>query len=151
LRTLFADTSAIARRYVAEVGSGWVLSWAVPAAGNVVVISELTTVEMFSLLARKQREGLLSANDIAQIQTTFLIHVEKEYLAIPLSRPVLAQARQLLVNYPLRTLDTIQLACAQDAVSTLNEPMTFISGDTNLLAAAAASEGFAADNSNLHP
>jgi hypothetical protein len=108
-------------------------------------------VEMFSLLVRKQREGLLSANDIAQIQTTFLIHVEKEYLAIPFSRPVLAQARQLLVNYPLRTLDAIQLACAQDAVSTLNEPMTFISGDTNLLAAAAASEGFAADNPNLHP
>jgi predicted nucleic acid-binding protein len=150
LSTLFADTSAIARRYVTEVGSGWVLSWAVPAAGNVVIISELTTVEMFSLLARKQREGLLSANDIAQIQTTSLIHVEKEYLAIPLSRPVLAQARQLLVKYPLRTLDAIQLACVQDVVSTLNEPMTSISGDTNRLAAA-ASEGFATDNRNLHP
>src|SRR2546421_104043 len=57
LRTLFIDTSALAKRYLSEVGSTWVRSVTAPAAGHVVIIAGVTVVEMFSLLARRGREG----------------------------------------------------------------------------------------------
>ena len=150
MSTYFVDTSAIAKRYLPEVGTNWVLSWVLPQAGNVVIVSELTLVEMFSLLARRQREGSLSAPNTGILQGNFLLHCEREYLVTPLDSGVLRLARQLVDKHPLRTLDAIQLASALHVVNILNEPMTFISGDKNLLSAAAA-EGFVTDDPNSHP
>ncbi len=76
--------------------------------------------------------------------------MQREYISVALDSSVLVQARILVSRYPLRTLDAIQLACAQSAAITLRETVTFVSGDNRLLAAAAA-EGFATDNPYLHP
>ena len=84
------------------------------------------------------------------MQTRFLADFETEYLSIPLENIVLSRARDLLTRYPLRSLDAIQLASALEAVNALGEPLIFLSGDHNLLAAAAA-ENFHTDNPNLHP
>ncbi len=79
-----------------------------------------------------------------------MIHLEREYLAVPLDASVLVTARQLVGKYPLRTLDAIQLACALRAVTLLSEPMTFVCADARLLSAAGG-EGFATDNPLAHP
>ena len=63
---------------------------------------------------------------------------------------MLTQARNLVTQYPLRTLDAIQLASAKQTLTMLNEQITFVSADSNLLVVAAA-EGFKIDNPNLHP
>ena len=63
---------------------------------------------------------------------------------------VLEAARFLVGRHPLPTLDALQLASAQRAVSLLGEPITFVSSDRNLLNAAAA-EGFAVDDPLRHP
>jgi uncharacterized protein len=110
----------------------------------------LTTVELLSLLARKHREGLLSAAGIMQVQNTFLSHVRDEYLVVLLETAVVVQARTLVSQYALRTLDAIQLASALQARQLLAEPMIFISADRNLLAASAG-EGFSTDDPNAHP
>jgi uncharacterized protein len=148
--TFFVDTSALAKRYIPEIGTSWVLSWILPPAGHVVLMAELATVEMFSLLARRQREGKLAPTQVSILQASFLLHVEEEFLVVPLDSVVLQSARQLVTRYPLRTLDAIQLASALQGVNTLNEPMTFVSADVNLLAAAAA-EGFTTEDPNAHP
>jgi uncharacterized protein len=150
LSSFFVDTSSLAKRYIREVGSAWVISWAEPSAGNIIVLAHLTSVEMVSLLARRQREGTLSATSVNALQNDFLLHAEKEYLVYPQDNAVVARARSLLMKYPLRALDAIQLASAGEASTTLGEPMTFISADNNLLAAAAA-EGFTTDNPLVHP
>jgi uncharacterized protein len=150
LSTYFVDTSAIAKRYVVENGTGWVRGLIQPAAGNVTTISELTTVELFSLLARKRREGVLSAVQIGQVQQTFLSHVRGEYLVVLLDSAIVAHARDLVNKYPLRSLDAIQLASAMHVQHLLGEPLTFISADRNLLSASAA-EGFSTDDPNAHP
>jgi predicted nucleic acid-binding protein len=80
----------------------------------------------------------------------FLLHAEREYLTVPLDSRVLAQARTLVGRYPLRTLDAIQLASAQTAGAILSEPVTFISSDRNLLAAASA-EGLPTVDPLIHP
>jgi len=150
LTTFFIDTSAVAKRYLLEAGSTWVRSWIEPGAGHVIVIADLTPVEMFSVLARKRRENTLSASDLTIAQTDFLGHVEREYLSVSLDAPLLTQARILVNLYPLRALDATQLAAALRFTTMLGEPITFVSADNNLLAAAAA-EGFATDNPLLHP
>jgi predicted nucleic acid-binding protein len=150
LNVYFVDTSALAKRYLDEVGSNWILGWIEPPAGNIVVVSELANIEMFSMFARRQREGKLTSVSIASLRIDFLLHVEQEYLTVLLDSAIVRQAQTLLTTYSLRTLDAIQLACALQAVSTLGISMTFVSADNNLLAAAHA-EGFVTDNPLDHP
>lgn len=146
----FADISAIAKRYIAETGSVWVKQWADPQAGNIVVTSDLTTVEMISLLARREREGTLTPQARANLEMDFLWHAEHEYLTVPLEPYVLIAARNSIAKYPLRALDAIQLASAVQATQLLMVSMIFVSSDQGLLAAAAA-QGFSTDDPNAHP
>ena len=146
----YIDTSALAKRYLTEIGSTWVSILANPAAGNVIVVCDLTAVEFFSTLARRQREGTVTPANALILQTRFLADFEREYLSVPLEGIVLSRARDLLTRYPLRSLDSIQLASASEAVSVLGEPMIFVTADNTLLSAA-ISEGFSTDNPNAHP
>lgn len=150
MSTFFFDTSALAKRYLNEVGSAWVRAVLDPVAGHAIILNELTTVEMSSLLARRTREGSLPAETAAALVAGFLLHADTEYLVLPLDATVLTTARALVGRFPLRTLDAIQFASALMARSTLREPITFVSSDTHLLAAAAA-EGFATEDPLVHP
>ncbi|MBZ0303975.1 MAG: type II toxin-antitoxin system VapC family toxin [Anaerolineae bacterium] len=146
----FVDTSALAKRYVPEIGSQWVISWILPEANHVVIISELASVEFFSLLNRRVREGTLTASSLAILQSNFLVHQEKDYLVVQLDNTVAIGALMLVNKYPLRTLDALQLSSALKAKALFDVPMTFVSADRNLLQAASA-EGFVTDNPNDHP
>jgi uncharacterized protein len=150
MTNFFMDTSALAKRYVAEIGSGWIKALTSPAVGNVVVIAYLTTVEMCSVLSRLQRSKHISVVDGTHLRTEFLRHTDTEYIMVPVEDMVLISARDLVAKYPLRTLDAIQLACAIAGANKLGEPLTFLSADTILLNAATA-EGFAIDNPLAHP
>ncbi|MCC7452192.1 MAG: type II toxin-antitoxin system VapC family toxin [Anaerolineae bacterium] len=106
----FVDTSALAKRYIAELGSVWLTAQIEPAAGNVVVISEQTLVELFSVFARRQREKNLAAADVAKRRAAFLLHMEQQYLVVPMDRSVLMRAGDLVDKHLLRSLDAMQLA-----------------------------------------
>lgn len=142
---LYIDTSALAKRYLVEAGAPWVGGLTHPAAGNFIIIADLTTIEMATLMARRVREGALADGSATLLLNAFLLHAESEYLAVPLDSHVLAQARALVSKHPLRTLDAIQLASAQRASTILSEPLTFVSSDRILLAVAMA-EGLPIDN-----
>ncbi len=145
MNVYFVDTSALAKRYLAELGSTWTLGWIEPPASNIAVVSELASIEMFSLFARRQRENKLTGVNAASLRIDFLLHLEQEYLTVLLDSAIIRQAQVLVTTHPLRTLDAIQLACALQAVSTLATSMIFVSADKNLLAAAQA-EGLVTDN-----
>lgn len=150
MSSFFADTSALAKRYVPEVGSTWVASWIVPSAGHVTVVSRLCEVEISSLLARRLREGKLSEERMDLLKETFSAHLEREYLVVSVDDEVLKQARDLVTRYQLRALDAIHLACAAKAQTILGESLIFVSADVNQLAAASG-EGFTTDSPLLHP
>jgi len=150
LSQYFIDTSALAKRYIPEIGSAWINSWIVPQVNNEIIISALATVEMYSLLARREREGTITLSQRQVMQNDFQFHVQEEYLLIDLDDHVLNRARGLLLKHTLRTLDAIQLACALEAARLFNIQPTFISADTRLLTAAAA-EGLSTDDPNAHP
>ncbi|MEO8606381.1 MAG: type II toxin-antitoxin system VapC family toxin [Chloroflexota bacterium] len=144
----FVDTSALAKRYVVETGSGWVKSWIFPRYGNAIVLSRLATIEIIALLTRKQREVLITASEFLRIRNSISAHLRTQYSIVEFEPTVLARARRLLVRYPLRTLDSIQLASALEAARFFD--LTFVSADTRLLTAASA-EGLPTDDPNAHP
>jgi predicted nucleic acid-binding protein len=90
------------------------ISWAEPIAKNVLVIAQLTTVEMSSLLARRQRESSFSLENALSLLAQFMFHVENQYLVMPAVDEVYSRARQLIFLHQLRTLDALQLASAYD-------------------------------------
>lgn len=144
------DTSALAKRYRPEIGSSWISGLIEPSAGNVIVISDLTVIELTSVLSRHHREGNLALGHFNFLAQSVIWHASHEYLAVPVDPEVLILSRRLLIDHPLRTLDSIQLACALRAQSLLQEPLTFITADRNLLAAA-STERLATDSPLVHP
>jgi predicted nucleic acid-binding protein len=140
LSLIFADTSALVKRYVHEVGSAWVRSWCELRAGNTVVLSELATVEVVSGLARRQRDGSLRRSRLSRLHNDFLLHVEEEYLIFDLRTSTILIARDLALRHPLQALDARQV---------VGSALVFVSADLRLLAAAAL-EGFPTDNPNAH-
>jgi predicted nucleic acid-binding protein len=71
----YLDTSALVKRYVAEIGSGWVTSIMDPAAGNLLHVARLTGVEVVSAIARRAQGGSLSAADA----TSALAHFRADF------------------------------------------------------------------------
>ncbi len=145
----FADTSAIVKHYINETGSAWVRDWSTRSAGHIIVLSQLASVKLVSVLSRRLREGKLTLADFVALRGAFLTDRDEFYLSIELDEMVLIRARNLVAKHPLRTLDAIQLACALEAAHLFNIQPVFISADTRLLTVAAA-EGLAADDPNAH-
>ena len=119
-------------------------------AGNVILISELTTVEMYSVFARLQRENKLTSTQTLALTSKFAFDTRYEYLIVPMDSSVFAMGQSLVAKYPLRTLDALQLASARQACSLLNESIVFVSADNRLLSVA-LTEGFTTDNPISHP
>ena len=146
----YVDTSALGKRYLSESGSSWVQSWIEPAAQNVLFICGITPIELLSIFGRRQREGALTQQAANILENDFLYHVQREYLTVTVDDVVLAHARRLIKQYPLRALDSIQLASALHTAKLFAEPIIFASSDKQLLQAAMA-EGFTVDDPNQHP
>lgn len=145
---IYADTSALVKRHIAESGSAWVRGWIAPGQGNSIVVSAIALPEVTSALARLRRQRLRSAQSFTRLQNDFLLAFEEEYLIIPVARALLALASDLVARYPLRTLDAIHLASATTAAQRFIIRPTFVAADQRLLAAAA--EGFPTDDPNNH-
>ena len=146
----FVDTSALAKRYIIELGSTWVISWIEPNAGNLIAISKLAFVEMRSVLTRRVREKSLTLTQANLLWADFTAHIVSQYVVLSIDDRVLQRAEKLFSRHQLRTLDAIQLSSALEAQLLLSGSLTFVSADNNLLTAASA-EGLATDNPNLHP
>ena len=65
------DASAIVKRYVDEVGSGWVRAAVDASVGNVISIADVTRAEVVSAITRRGREGTLDAEVAAESLRTF--------------------------------------------------------------------------------
>jgi uncharacterized protein len=149
----FVDSSALAKRYVAETGSSWVQSWITPSARNIILISELATIEIVKVLAFKQQDSKIPYREFIRLRNQFLLDVENEYYVIKLEGNVISRARKLISKHRklrLRTLDAIQLASDVEITRTLGQAPIFICADKGLHKIALA-EGFTVDNPENHP
>ena len=71
----YFDTSAIAKRYVVEVGSAWVQAIVTQQSGQAIYTSVLTQPAMVSALQRCVREGLLEAPEAIRLAQQVMEHM----------------------------------------------------------------------------
>lgn len=153
-RTLYLDTSALVKRYLAETGSAWVESLCADEANNAIAIARFGLVETAAAFAAKRRGQFITVSEYEAALDSLLRDAGERYRLIAVGSAVIDNAIQLTRRQKLRAYDAIHLACAL----ALNQPlidhglpvMTFVAADDNLLAAA-RSEGLATENPNDHP
>lgn len=154
MATTYVDTSALVKRYVAEVGSAWVRQTVARPVHHVIYTAALTEVEVRSALQRLVREGRLDTAQAQRLTQRVTQHFTRRYQLIRITRTVVTQAGRLLERHPLRAYDAVQLACALLVRHGMHQrgmpPPLFVAADDALLAAAVA-EGFVVDNPLQQP
>lgn len=150
----YADSSALVKRHVREIGTAWFQQLANPTSGNVIVTARISLVEVYSAFNRRVRENQIVSTDYTKLAADFAACCEVEYQLVELTPMVVNRSRQLLERHPLRGYDAIQLATALLTQSTLIanalSPLTFLTADERLLAVAQV-EGLLTDNPIAHP
>ena len=149
----FLDSSALVKRYVAEIGSAWVQAITAPETSNSLIIAQIAWVEVLSALARRQREGSLSASDVDGIIQDFRIDLATQYQVLEMSQTLCEVAGQLLLTYPMRAYDAVQLASVLQIqlafASVTSISLVFLTADERLIGIA-QTEGLLSDNPNHH-
>lgn len=115
-KNIYLDTSALAKWYLNEANSEEVEKY-IQEHGP-VTISDLTVVEMRSLLARRRREKSIDLNLEMQVFATFQEDIRKNFLLCHRLPDGLALGAVNLISVlweiPLRTLDALHLAIARE-------------------------------------
>jgi predicted nucleic acid-binding protein len=147
----FFDTSAAAKHYRVEVGTAKV-DVLLAEAGAHHFLSDLSVVELQSVLARLVRTGQITAADFQLVRGRFLADIAGSlWQIVPITAAHFHQAQQLLIRHglthSLRTLDAVQLAVAL-SLNTLGLLGAFVCADAGLCRIAAA-EGLAVLNPEI--
>jgi len=136
--TVYFDTSALAKWYLNEPRSDEVEKYIQQHAP--VGISDLTVVEMRSLLARRRREKNIDGDLEAKVFVAFQEDIRCGHLLCHSLPDDFAAAAvnlfALLSDLPLRTLDAMHLAVARDI------PARTLATADKIMAAAPAAMGF---------
>jgi predicted nucleic acid-binding protein len=135
--TLYLDTSALVKLYVAEDGSA-VVRQAVADADRIAT-SGIAYVEARSAFARRRREGGLLPLQHRRIVRD-LDADWGHYLRLDVTETLIRQAAALAERHRLRTYDAIHLASAIVLKGRLTDPVVFACWD-DLLSAVARREG----------
>jgi predicted nucleic acid-binding protein len=130
--TYFLDTSALVKRYLAEPGSDRVR--ALFRLRRDVAVARIAFAELAAAVARQYREGAITeaARDAAldRIQGDF-----SRFTVVEVRPAILARVPALVVRWPLRGYDAVQLASAM-ALHAAGVAVDFWSTDRRLLEAA---------------
>lgn len=149
----YFDSSALVKRYVAEVGTSWVQALCAPAAGHVLYTVRISGAEIIAALFRRARTGTLSSADAQAAAMQFKADVRGDYQIVEVTEILVDRAMTLAEQHGLRGYDSVQLATALElqalrAVRSL-PPLTFVSAD-DMLNNVAVAEGLAVENPNNH-
>lgn len=111
---VFLDTSAFAKRYIAEQGSDKVL--ALCRQADSVVVSVICLPELISTLSRLVREKKLAVAKYRTLKSDAMADLADVDIC-QITPAVLAIAVSLLESHPLRAMDALHVACAVAADS----------------------------------
>lgn len=125
---LFLDTSALAKRYVAEPGSDKVATACQQA--DSLVVSVICLPELISTLSRLVRDKRLAKPAYRKLKGDAMADLADMDIC-QITPEVLATVLSLLEAHPLRAMDAIHVACALACA-----PDAFLSADHRQLAAA---------------
>lgn len=124
----FLDTSAFAKRYLAEHGSDQVL--AVCQQADSLVVSVICLPELISTLSRLVRDKKLASPAYRKVKGDVMADLADVDIC-QITQDVLGSVVALLEVHPLRAMDALHVACALACA-----PDTFVSADRRQLSAA---------------
>lgn len=131
---LFFDSSALAKRYVRETGTGVVLD--LVRRAERLFASRLTWLEVTSAVTRAARERQITNADeiIRALDDDFAVLIN----ILEVTPTVISDARSLARRHGLRAGDAMQLASALYAIAKAewSEQLVFVSSDNELNRAA---------------
>ena len=150
----FVETSALAKRYIAEMGSVWLRALLDPSTGCSIYVVRVTAVEIIAAITRRERGGTLAPADTAAARQAFGGDFATAYQVIEVTPALANRAMLLAEQHGLRGYDAIQLAAGLEVhvryLAAGLPAVTFISAHTELNAAAMA-EGLIIEDPNTHP
>lgn len=151
MAAFFCDSSAIVKRYVAEIGSKWVSAIIDPEDGNRIYVARITLVEVVSAISRREKGGHITTSDADISRSKFEQDFFIQFRKVEISESLTEKAAQLAKKYALRGYDAVQLAAAleteSERITSGLSSVTLLSADADLNAAA-VSEGLAVENPN---
>lgn len=132
----FFDSSALIKRYHAEVGTAKT-DELLAHQDNKIIISSLAVSEITSALNRKKNEGKINPELLQDILNEFYREVLDRFTVISLDDSLIPHSIELILNRNLRTLDSLQLSAALSVFQLLSEmKFVFVCADQKLLDAA---------------
>jgi uncharacterized protein len=149
----FLDSSALAKRYVRETGTSFVLELFRARNNSRVYVANLTLVEVTAAIARRERSGSISTADARKSVSRFRKHFSGTFRIVELTSPLIERAAELAEARGLRAYDSVQLSSAlivnEERIAQGAAPIIFVCADA-ALNSAAISEGLSVDNPNDH-
>src|SRR5437899_12284981 len=103
MATYFLDTSALAERYVAEQGQGWIMALCDPANGHELYISQAALVEVVAAICRRTREQSITLAERDRLIEAFRQDCQNAYDMLLVSTPIYHAAGELRLRRSLRT------------------------------------------------
>ena len=130
----YFDSSALAKRCLAEDGSASVADWFV---GGTPATSRIALLEVTSAVGRRGRSGRISGQEV-DLALAILAEDAKEILFVGADDRVVERARPLVLEHGLRAADALHLASALHLRERSGRPVVLVSWDADLLRAARA-------------
>lgn len=154
MNAYFFDSSGIAKRFIKEKGTAWVISLFKPAKGNRIYVVRITLVEVVSALTRRALGKSVSQSSAEKAISRFKRAFREKFRHIEITEKLAEKAADLVEKYALRGYDAVQLAAAIKAndarISVGASGLIFVSSDNDLNDAALA-EGLIVENPNNYP
>jgi len=125
---IFFDSSAFAKRYIEEPGSGKVESLCIQATE--LAVSSICLPEVISGLCRLRRDSILTKNQYDDAKSTLLRDFE-DISVCNITPSVIEQTIHILETNTLRTLDALHIGCALEWKAEF-----FVSSDLKQISAA---------------
>jgi predicted nucleic acid-binding protein len=108
---VFTDSSALSKRYVQEPGTGRLEE--ILAEASSLGISRICLTEIISALCRRRREGSLSKDQYLKAKQALFTDII-DATVVNLTDEVILRAVGLLERWPLRSSDSLHIACAAE-------------------------------------
>jgi predicted nucleic acid-binding protein len=125
---VFFDSSAFAKRYIAELGSDKVEK--ICSESAVLGVSSICLPEIVSALCRLRKQSIITKDQYEDAKQALLKDLE-DALVCNITPSVIKQTIYILETSKVRTLDALHIACALEF-----EAEVFVSSDVQQLSAA---------------
>ena len=96
MNSYFIDTSALVKRYIAEIGSKWIQLLTDPDANNKLILSRITWIEVLSAFSRLKRESVIDDNIFDAVLQSFEFDWYTQYHIVEFDKALSNNAGKLV-------------------------------------------------------